>query len=151
MKNPEATRLTLIKKLATMATQMAPKKSYVFRTLAIIGIIGIGVCTFAFAVYAAALSITLAITCPLTTTPVQLGGSFSRGKTIVFLGTKGNRVNNAGVVWIQNVSANDSNGIPLQPGQIISFSSGQTLSASDFWIDATVANDGVVAWVQDRP
>lgn len=94
---------------------------------------------------------TLAITCSSTSTPVQLGTALTHGKTFVFLGTKGNRVNNAGVVWIQNVSTDDANGIPLQPGQIISFSSGKSLDASDFWIDATVANDGVVAWVQDRP
>lgn len=93
----------------------------------------------------------LTVTCPSTATPVQLGSGLWHGHTFVFLGTKGNRVNNSGVVWIQNVADNDAVGIPLQPGQIISFSSARAFDASDFWIDATVANDGVVAWVQDRP
>ncbi len=119
------------------------------RKLAIISIV---VAVIALVVYASdPPPTTLSVVCTSTSVPVQLGGPLTHAKTFVFLGTKGNRTNNAGVVWIQNVSTDDANGIPLQPGQIISFSSGKSMDASDFWIDATVANDGVVAWVQDRP
>jgi hypothetical protein len=67
------------------------------------------------------------------------------------MGFKGNRTPNTGTVWIQTVADNDAPGTPLYPGQIISFSSGRAFDASDFWIDAETANDGVVALVQDRP
>lgn len=119
------------------------------RKLAIISIV---VAVVAFVVYASnPPPMNLAITCPTTTTPVQVGSGLIHGRTFVFVGTKGNRVNNAGTVWIQNVAANDSNGIPLTPGQIISFSSQRAFDASDFWIDAETAGDGVAVWVGDRP
>lgn len=115
-------------------------------------IIAITVCAFVFIVYGSEPGPTvLAVTCPSTATPVQLGSALTHAKTFVFMGFKANRTTNTSNVWILSSSVNDSPGIPLAPGQIISVTSYKTQDASDFWIDAETANDGVVVWVQDRP
>ncbi len=114
-------------------------------------IIAIVVCVCALVAYASnPAPTTLTITCPSTSTPVQLASGLTHGHTFVFMGFKANRTTNTSNVWILNTSVNDSPGVPLAPGQIISFNSVRPFDASDFWIDAETANDGVVVWVQDR-
>ena len=129
--------------------QVAGGQSHLARKLAIVSIIT-AVC--ALIVYASNPGpTTLTATCSSIATPVQLGSGLVHAHTFVFEGFKGNRTTNTGVVWIQTTSANDSPGVPLYPGERISFNSQRPYDDSDFWIDAENANDGVVVLVQDRP
>ena len=129
-------------------SQVAYRQARWPRTVTIIAIV---ICVCALVVYASnPAPTTITITCPSTSTPVQLGSGLTHGHTFVFMGFKANRTTNTSNVWILNSSVNDSPGVPLTPGQIISFNSARPFDASDFWIDAETANDGVVVWVQDR-
>jgi len=129
--------------------QMACGQNRIVRKLAIVSIIT-AVC--ALIVYGSSPGpTTLTATCPSIATPVQLGSGLVHAHTFVFEGFKGNRTTNTGVVWIQTTSANDSPGVPVYPGERISFNSQRPYDDSDFWIDAENANDGVVVLVQDRP
>lgn len=118
-----------------------------------IAIAAIVVCTIALIAFASdPAPSTLQVICPSTTTPVQVGSSLVHARTLVFMGFNGaGRTTNTSTVWIQTSPANNGLGVPLSPGQIISFTSQRPYDASDFWIDAETANDGAVVLVQDKP
>jgi hypothetical protein len=82
-------------------------------------------------------------------TPIQLATNESiRARTLVFIGNKAARTVNAGTVWIQCNSTNDSPGIKLLSGQTISLTAGPGgFDLTNFWVDVETTNDGVTVMI----
>lgn len=95
----------------------------------------------------AALS-TIIKTVSSTGTPEVLGTDSTLFHSITFQGMKAARTLNAGNVYIQPASGNDTAGYRLEPGASITFQAGQEdnhFAADQFYIDVETAGDGVVA------
>ena len=83
-----------------------------------------------------------------TGTPEVLGTDSVLFHSITFQGMKSARTLNAGNVYIQPASTDDSAGFRLEPGSSITFEAGEEdnyFAADQFYIDVDQAGDGVVA------
>ena len=83
-----------------------------------------------------------------TGTPEALGSGAVRGHSFTFVGMKAARTDNAGKVYIQPAAGNDTAGIPLNPGDTITFTADSPddyFTDAQFFIDVETAGDGVVA------
>tara|TARA_R100001443_G_scaffold100871_1_gene108409 strand:- start:2329 stop:2637 length:309 start_codon:yes stop_codon:yes gene_type:complete len=84
-----------------------------------------------------------------TGTPEALGSGSVRGHSFTFVGMKAARTDNAGKIYIQPASGNDTAGIPLSPGDSITFtadSDDDYFTDAQFYIDVENAGDGVIAF-----
>ena len=84
-----------------------------------------------------------------TGTPEALGSGAVRGHSFTFVGMKAARTNNAGTVYIQPGSGNDTAGIPLSPGGTITFTADSPddyFTDAQFYIDVENAGDGCIAF-----
>ena len=84
-----------------------------------------------------------------TGTPEALGTGSVRGHSFTFVGMKAARTDNVGKIYIQPGSSNDSAGIPLSPGDSITFtadSDDDYFTDAQFYIDVENAGDGVIAF-----
>ena len=83
-----------------------------------------------------------------TGTPEALGSGSVRAHSITFFGMKAARTDNAGRVYIQVASGNDTAGAPLDPGDSVTFTANgadEYYTDAQFFIDVENAGDGVVA------
>ena len=84
-----------------------------------------------------------------TGTPEALGSGSVRGHSFTFVGMKAARTDNAGKIYIQPASGNDTAGIPLSPGDSITFtadSDDDYFTDAQFYIDVENAGDGCIAF-----
>jgi hypothetical protein len=84
-----------------------------------------------------------------TGTPEALGSGSVRGHSFTFVGMKAARTDNVGKIYIQPASGNDTAGIPLNPGDTITFtadSDDDYFTDAQFYIDVENAGDGVIAF-----
>jgi hypothetical protein len=80
-------------------------------------------------------------------TPLVLGADTIRFNWGMFTPQKSETEDNAGVVTVQTVATNDAGGVHLSPGQTphqVFAPNNSTFNASQFWIDAAQAGDGVL-------
>ena len=89
---------------------------------------------------------TLEVTVPDPNTPVAIGGSNTWFSMLTVIGYKAPRTPNTGTVWLQVEADTGSIGIPIEPGQVASWSSpgDKAVRASDFYIDVANADDGAM-------
>lgn len=85
-------------------------------------------------------------------TPEALGASTKRFWSVTFIGLKAKRTNNTTRVWVQDRLGDAEFGIPLLPGQSITFTAprGRFFTADQFVIDVETAGDGVVALLTEH-
>ena len=84
-----------------------------------------------------------------TGTPEALGSGSVRGHSFTFVGMKAARTDNVGKIYIQPASGNDTAGIPLNPGDTLTFtadSDDDYFTDAQFYIDVENAGDGVIAF-----
>ena len=84
-----------------------------------------------------------------TGTPEALGSGSVRGHSFTFVGMKAARTDNVRKIYIQPASGNDTAGIPLNPGDTITFtadSDDDYFTDAQFYIDVENAGDGVIAF-----
>ena len=78
-----------------------------------------------------------------------MGDGGVRGHSFTFVGMKAARTDNAGKVYIQPASGNDTAGIPLNPGDTITFTADSPddyFTDAQFYIDVETAGDGCIAF-----
>jgi hypothetical protein len=84
-----------------------------------------------------------------TGTPEALGDGGVRAHSITFVGMKAARTENTGKVYIQPASGNDTAGLPLDPGDNVTFTADSPddyFTDAQFYIDVETAGDGVIAF-----
>ena len=84
-----------------------------------------------------------------TGTPEALGSGAVRAHSITFVGMKAARTENPGKVYIQPASGNDTAGLPLDPGDNVTFTADSPddyFTDAQFYIDVETAGDGVIAF-----
>lgn len=82
-------------------------------------------------------------------TPVALGTSATKFRTVTFFGCKAAKTDNTGVVYIR--PAGGTGWAPLYPGGMITFTAidSRPFTAAQFEIDSATNGDGVLAMTQN--
>lgn len=91
----------------------------------------------------------IAKTVSATGTPEVLGSEGVRFHSITFFGLKAARTDNTGRVWLQVASGNDTNAIPLDPGDSVTLTAkvqDDYHTADQIYIDVETAGDGVIGF-----
>jgi hypothetical protein len=83
-----------------------------------------------------------------TGTPVVLGTVAEKFLAVTFIGRKAPRTANTGTVYIQMLSNDQTNAIPILSQGIITVDAPANayFTAAQFWLDVDTANDGILAF-----
>jgi hypothetical protein len=84
-------------------------------------------------------------------TPVALGTSATKFRTVTFFGCKAAKTDNTGLVYIR--PSGGTGWAPLYPGGALTYTAidSRPFSADQFEIDAATNGDGVLAVIQTTP
>src|SRR5688572_7414766 len=82
-----------------------------------------------------------------TTAPIQVTNASIGASSVTLIGMKGPQTTNTTTVWVgYGLSVNGQQGIPVNPGQIVTLQldpGAAFFSLSNIWFDVTTANDGL--------